>query len=99
MNRPFARSGHMVRNKLCWDANNFSGTFKTKESRADILYFAYVRAFSNLLQYPSVITYGHLTTVLQAFWGLVHPAEKFENGVFTPKMHHIFSVHTIRRRD
>ena len=24
-NRPFARSGHMVRNKLCWDANNAMG--------------------------------------------------------------------------
>ena len=24
-NRPFAASGHMVRNKLCWDANNAVG--------------------------------------------------------------------------
>ena len=22
LNRPFARSGHMVRNELCWDAND-----------------------------------------------------------------------------
>ena len=27
-NRPLARSGHMVRNKLCWDANNVVGLSK-----------------------------------------------------------------------
>ena len=30
-------SDHMVRNKLCWDANELSGTFKTKESRVGLL--------------------------------------------------------------
>ena len=37
MNRPFALSDHMVGNKFCWDANNFSGTFKTKDSRAGLV--------------------------------------------------------------
>ena len=30
--RPFARSGHMVWNKLCWDANNAVGLPKQKNS-------------------------------------------------------------------
>ena len=29
-NRPFARSGHMVRNKLYWDANNAVGLSKQR---------------------------------------------------------------------
>ena len=28
----FARSGHVVRNKLCWDANNAVGLSKQKKS-------------------------------------------------------------------
>ena len=35
--RPFARSGHMVRNKLRWDANNEVGPFETKESEAGLV--------------------------------------------------------------
>ena len=31
-NRPFARSGHMVRNKLCWDINNSVGPPKQRNS-------------------------------------------------------------------
>ena len=31
-NRPFARSGHMVWNKLCWDANNAMGLSKQRNS-------------------------------------------------------------------
>ena len=32
LNRPFARSGHMVRNKLCWDVNNAVGLWKQRNS-------------------------------------------------------------------
>ena len=32
LNRPFAGSGHMVRNKLCWDANNAVGLPKQRKS-------------------------------------------------------------------
>ena len=32
INRPFAGSRHMVRNKLCWDANNAAGPPKHKNS-------------------------------------------------------------------
>ena len=31
-NKPFAGSGHMVRNKLCWDANNVVGLSKQRNS-------------------------------------------------------------------
>ena len=31
-NTPFARSGHMVRNKLCWDSNNVMGLSKQRNS-------------------------------------------------------------------
>ena len=37
VNSPFAGSGHLVRNKLCWDAKKRSETFKTKESRAGLV--------------------------------------------------------------
>ena len=30
-NRPFVRSGHVVRNKLCWEANNSNGSSKPKQ--------------------------------------------------------------------
>ena len=53
---------------------------------------------AHLLQCPSVITtknklMGLLTTVLQKFWGLAFNAKKFENGVFTPKMHPVHIIH------
>ena len=34
-NRPFARSGHMVRNKLCWEANNAVGLPKQRKVGLD----------------------------------------------------------------
>ena len=33
--RPFALSGHMVRNKLCWDANNAVGLSKQRKVGLD----------------------------------------------------------------
>ena len=38
-NRPFACSGHMVRNKLCWDANNAVGLPKQGNSYHSSLTF------------------------------------------------------------
>ena len=35
-NRPFARSGHMMQNKLCWDGNNAIGLSK-QESQAGLV--------------------------------------------------------------
>ena len=35
MNRPFAGSGHMVRNKLRWDANDAVGLPKQRKVRLD----------------------------------------------------------------
>ena len=32
VNKPFARSGHMVQNKLCWNANNAVGLPKQQNS-------------------------------------------------------------------
>ena len=34
-NRPFARSGHMVRNKLCWDASYTVGLSKQRKVGLD----------------------------------------------------------------
>ena len=37
-NQPFAQSGHMVQNKLCWDPTQLhSETFKVKESWAGLV--------------------------------------------------------------
>ena len=48
-NRPFARSGHMERNKLCWEA-----TLKTKGSRAGLVRVTFnVHCACNLR--PSII--------------------------------------------
>ena len=38
-NRPFARCGHMIRNKLCWDANNAVGLSKQRNSYQSSLTF------------------------------------------------------------
>ena len=45
LNKPFARSGHMVRNKLCWDANNAVGLPKLNSLpvQSDVSLFATLR--------------------------------------------------------
>ena len=57
--RPFARSDHMVRNKLCWDANNEVGVLKqmnTYQSRSQNVYFETLRYLR-----PSIICPYHMT--------------------------------------
>ena len=41
-NRALARSGHMVRNKLCWDANNAVGLSKQRKIELDGLLFGFL---------------------------------------------------------
>lgn len=48
MNRLFARSGHMVRNKLCWDANNAVGHSKYWRVRLDWYEFLWLRCPTEL---------------------------------------------------
>ena len=48
-NRPFARSGHVVRNKLCWGANNAVGL--TKERNVGLDWYEFL-CFETSIIYP-----------------------------------------------
>ena len=65
-NRPFARSGHMVRNKLCWDANNAVGL--SKQSKVGLDWYEFL-CFGSLFWFalskkqigPGLKELGHFT--------------------------------------
>ena len=53
LNRPFAQSGHVVRNKLCWDAKKAVGLPKQRNSNQSSLTFFVLRVllgFSDLAE-------------------------------------------------
>ena len=54
-NRAFARSGHVVRNKLCWDANNAVGLSKQRNSFLSSPTFLYFQSLAQCYLRPRTI--------------------------------------------